>query len=147
MGRIIVALAGIGLVLFMWNEAAGYPPTARQLPNLLGWVVLILAVLAIVQQALQWRRASADGTLTFDGPDWRAIGLGGGFLALVMVYAWSISVVGYLIATPVFLAVPLLVLRPIGLVPAVLSIAAVTAAVYGVFVWFLSLNIPLYPAF
>ena len=43
MGRILVALAAIALVFFFWSEAAAYPRTAARLPNLLGWIVLILA--------------------------------------------------------------------------------------------------------
>ncbi|WP_108662158.1 tripartite tricarboxylate transporter TctB family protein [Acuticoccus kandeliae] len=148
MGRIVVALAGIGLVFFMWAEAAEYPPTAQKLPNLLGWVVLIFALLAIAQQALTWKRANADGTLSVIGPiDWRAIGIGAAFIALVILYTWSIGTVGYMIATPIFLALPLIALRPVGLVPGIITIVAVTAVIYGVFVWFLKLNIPLYPAF
>ena len=148
MGRLVVALAAIGLVFFMWGEAAGYPATARKLPDLLGWVVLVLAVLAIAQQALDWRRAYADGTLSGGAPvDWKAIGLGAAFVALILVYAWSIGTIGYMVATPLFLSIPLIVLRPVGLVPGLLTVIGVTAVIYGVFVWFLKLNIPLYPAF
>ncbi len=148
MGRLVVALAAIGLVFFMWSEAAGYPATARKLPDLLGWVVMVFAVLAVIQQLFIIRKASANGTLgTSDPIDWKNVGLGAAFVALIIAYAWSIGVIGYLIATPLFLAIPLATLRPIGLVPAVLTVVAVTAVIYGVFVWFLQLNIPLYPAF
>ncbi|WP_226575102.1 tripartite tricarboxylate transporter TctB family protein [Acuticoccus sediminis] len=148
MGRIVTALAGIGLVLFMWYEASGYPPTAQKLPNLLGWVVLILAVLAIGQTLLARRAALAQGNAAATEPtSWRDIGIGAAFLGLIVVYAWSISTVGYMLATPVFLALPLIALRPVGLVPGVLTIAAVSAVIYGVFVWFLKLNIPLFPTF
>lgn len=162
MGRIMVALAGIGLVIFMWGEAASYPPTARKLPDLLGWVVLILAVLAIAQEVLQWGRArlaaeggagSSDagaddtGADTSAPVDWRGIGLGAAFVALIVVYARTIEVVGYMVATPLFLALPLIALRPVSLRTGLLTIVAVTAVIYGVFVWFLRLNIPLFPAF
>ena len=152
MGRVIVALAGIGLVIFMWGEAANYPPTARKLPDLLGWAVLVLAVLAIAQELLQWGRARLAGegdaeAIPSSPVDWRGIGLGAGFVALIVAYAWSIEIVGYMVATPLFLALPLIVLHPVRLPVAVLTIAVVTAVIYGVFVWFLRLNIPLFPAF
>ncbi|WMS44672.1 tripartite tricarboxylate transporter TctB family protein [Acuticoccus sp. MNP-M23] len=148
MGRLVVALAAIGLVFFMWGEASAYPATARKLPDLLGWVVMVLAVLAIAQQALQWRKASANGTLgTSDPINWQGVALGAAFVGLIVAYAWSIGIIGYLIATPLFLTIPLVLLRPVGLLTGALTIIAVTAVIYGVFVWFLRLNIPLYPAF
>ena len=148
MGRLVVALAAIGLVFFMWSEAAGYPATARKLPDLLGWVVMVLAVLAVLQQVLIMRKASANGTLgTRDPIDWKNVALGAACVGLIIAYAWSIGVIGYLIATPLFLTIPLVTLRPVGLVPGVITVVAVTAVIYGVFVWFLKLNIPLYPAF
>lgn len=147
MGRILVALAAIALVFFFWSEAANYPRTAARLPNILGWVVLVLAVLAIAQTLFTWRRQNAGGTLVFI-PEfrWRDIAVGGGFSGLIILYAWSIQHVGYLVATPLFLLIPLAVLRPIGWTATILTTLGVTAFIWGVFVYFLNLSIPLYPA-
>ncbi|PRD40610.1 hypothetical protein C5748_25935 [Phyllobacterium phragmitis] len=147
MGRILVALAAIAAVFFFWSEAANYPRTAARLPNILGWVVLILAILAIVQTLFTWRRQKAEGTLVFIPEiQWRDIAVGGGFSGLIILYAWSIRHVGYLVATPLFLLIPLAVLRPIGWTASILTTLVVTAFIWGVFVYFLKLSIPLYPA-
>jgi hypothetical protein len=150
MGQIVVALAAIALALFFRSEAAAYPPTAARLPDLLSVVIILLAAAAIAQVAwsrLRPRPALAEAETGSDTPtDWRSLALGAGFVALIILYAFSITRIGYLIATPLFLAIPLAVLRPIGLVTAVATIAAVTAVIFGIFVWFLNLSIPLYPA-
>lgn len=150
MGQIVVALAAIALALFFRSEAAAYPATAAQLPDLLGAVVIILALAAIAKVVVTWlrpRQAMTDGdTETGTPTDSKSLAIGAGFLSLIVLYAFSITRIGYLIATPLFLAIPLAVLRPIGLVTAVAAIASVTAVIFGVFVWFLNLSIPLYPA-
>lgn len=147
MGRILVALAAIALVFFFWSEAAAYPRTAARLPNLLGWIVLILALAAIAQTLLVWRREKAAGTLVLIPPfAWRDIAVGAGFAGLIVLYAWSINHVGYLVATPLFLLIPLAVLRPIGWTATVLTTLVVTGFIWAVFVYFLNLSIPLYPA-
>lgn len=146
MGRIVVALSAIGLVLFLRSEASDYPPTAARLPDLIGWVVVGLAALAIVQVAAGWLRSRAAGTLTLaPDVDWSGLLLGAGFLGLIVLYAFSIQVVGYLVATPIFLLVPLAVLRPVSWIVALVTTASITVMIFGVFVWFLNLSIPLYP--
>lgn len=147
MGRIFVSLAMIGLVFLFWHEASNYPATAARLPELMGGVVLGLAVMAIGEVLLGWRRQSVAGRLDpFPRQDWRGLALGAGFLGLIVLYAWSITEVGYLIATPLFMLIPFLVLRPIGWIAAIVTTVAVTAFIWIVFVWFLNLSIPLYPA-
>ena len=147
MGRIFVSLAMIGLVLIFWNETANYPATAARLPNLIGWLVVGLAVMAIGEVCLGWRRQSAAGRVElFPEQDWRGIAVGAGFLGLIVLYAFSITIVGYLIATPLFMLIPFAVLRPIGWIAAIVTTAIVTAFIWVVFVYFLNLSIPLYPA-
>lgn len=150
MGQIVVALAAIALALFFRSEAGAYPTTAAKMPNLLGIVVIILALAAIAKVVWFWLRprktAADEGTGTETPTDWRSLVIGASFLALIVIYALSITRIGYLIATPLFLAIPLAVLRPVGPVAAVSAIVSVTAVIFGVFVWFLNLSIPLYPA-
>ncbi len=147
MGRIFVSLAMIGLVILFWNEASAYPATAARLPALIGWVVLVLAVMAIGEVLFGWRRQSVAGRLDlFPQQNWRGLAVGAGFLGLIVLYAWSITEVGYLIATPLFMLIPFVVLRPIGWIASIVTTAAVTTFIWIVFVWFLNLSIPLYPA-
>lgn len=146
MGRIVICLGAIALVALFRVEASDYPATAARLPGLLGWVTGSLALLGIGQAVLGFRWDSADGSLgLFPAQDWRGIALGAAFLGLIVLYAWSITRIGYLIATPLFLLIPLIALRPVGWRTTILTTAGVTVFIWSVFVWFLNLSIPLYP--
>ena len=146
MGRIAVAVAAIAAALFMQAEAAGYPRAASRLPVLLGYVVILLAVLAIAQVLLGWRRDRAAERLEIVAlPRWREVAIGTGFVGLIVLYAWSIPRVGYLVATPLMLLAPIAALRPVGPGVAAITVVAVTGVIWLVFVWFLNLPLPLYP--
>ena len=152
MGQILIAAGAIALALFFRYEASSYPATAAQLPNLIGAILIILGIAAMIQVGVarvrsRRRTAGVVDATAESAPQWRDIAIGGAFLALIVLYAWSITRIGYLIATPLFLAIPLAVLRPVGLIGALIAIVSVTAVIFGVFVWFLNLTIPLYPAF
>ncbi|RFC62769.1 hypothetical protein DYI37_12410 [Fulvimarina endophytica] len=146
-GQICVALAAIALAGFFWTEASTYPETAAQLPQLLAVVVALLAIAAIVQASVARLRLRGDVAAAEPSPEWRDLAVAAGFLGLIVLYGWSITRIGYLVATPLFLLIPLIVLRPVGLVATLATIVSVTAVIFGVFVWFLNLSIPLYPAF
>lgn len=147
-GRIFVALFTIGLVLFMRREASTYPAGAALLPDLLGLVVIMLSILAIVQAGGELMRGATSDeqafTVTLKRSD---IAICAGFIGLILAYALSLNILGYLLATPIFLALPLILLRPIGWKAALLTAIGVTAVTYGVFILFLNLSIPAFPAF
>lgn len=146
MGRILVASAAVALALFFRHTAQNYPSAAARLPNLLGLIIILLGTAVIVAQALEWRRQSADGQLQLVPPiDKTAFGIGVLFAALCVAYAASIHVLGYLIATPVFLLVALGALRPISWPNILLTVIAVTGVIWAVFINFLGLPMPLFP--
>lgn len=145
MGRILVAVAIIGAALFMYITAGSYPGAARRLPQLLAVVVMLLGVFAVVQAVIGLYRARADDKPLLRLPDWRRVAIGVAFVAFVFAYAWSIPHLGYLIATPLMLAVPLAALRPVGWPAMGITVVAVTGVIWFIFVWFLQLPIPLYP--
>lgn len=147
MGRILVAAAAIAIALFLQGEAEGYPRAAARLPTLLGHLVILLALLAIGQALLGWRRDRAAGRLSLVSvPAWRDVATGLAFVGLILLYAWSIPVLGYLIATPLMLLLPLAALRPVGWGAALATVVVVTGVIWIVFAWFLNLPIPLAPS-
>jgi hypothetical protein len=147
MGRILVAVTAIAITLFLQGEAEDYPRAAARLPTLLGYLVILLALLAIGQVLLGWRRDRAEGTLSLVSmPAWRDVAIGLAFAGLIVLYAWSIPVLGYLIATPLMLLVPVAALRPVGWKAATTTVVVVTGVIWIVFVWFLNLPIPLHPS-
>lgn len=146
MGRTLVAVAAIGAALYMYFTAGGYPGAARRLPEILSILVIVLSLLAIVQALVEVRRKRAErGKPLFTMPDWTKVGIGLAFVALVAAYAWSIPVIGYLIATPLMLALPLIALRPVGWPAIGITIVSVTGVIWLIFLWFLNLPIPLFP--
>lgn len=149
MGRILVAVVAIGVAFYMYGQAADYPRAARRLPQLLSVILILLATLAVVREVVRLRRARlADGTaagplVTLPEPGKVLIGVA--FVALIFVYAWAIPVAGYLVATPLMLALPLIALRPVGWRGIGITIVAVTGVIWLIFIWFLNLPVPLYP--
>ena len=104
MSRIIVSLAAIAIAVFFQVEASSYPRVSARLPTLISYVMIGLALLAITQQVLTWRRAPAGaGRYGLEVPAWDRVLNGTIFIALTAAYAWAITSIGYLIATPVFL--------------------------------------------
>ncbi|SDL51048.1 Tripartite tricarboxylate transporter TctB family protein [Modicisalibacter muralis] len=146
MGRILVAIAAIALAVFFRVEAADYRIAASRLPDVVGAVLILLSVMLIVQVLMSWRKASAQGELTiFPKVEPRAILLGVAFIVLIFAYAWSIQTIGYLVATPVFLLVVLVVLRPIHWLWTIVITATVTLVIWAIFIYFLKMPILLYP--
>ena len=161
MGQIAVCLAAIVLALVFRSEASAYPAQVAQLPNLLGLIVMGLASIGIATAAFKLVRArrtapagaapspSVGGTGEEEEPPvgLAGIALGAGFIALIILYAWAMPIVGYLVATPLFLGICLAVLRPVGWVASIVTVVAVTGVVSGIFIGFLNLMLPLLPAF
>lgn len=146
MGRILIALAAVALALLFRFEATSYPAAAAQMPNLVGLVVIFMAVLAVAQELLRWRRESADGSFRIaTPPSQKAMTIGAAFIALIIAYAYAVPHVGYLLATAVFLFLPMAALRPASWPVIVLTVGLVLAVIWAVFVGFLGLPIPFLP--
>lgn len=146
MSRILVAVAAIIIALLFRVEAAGYPRVAAQLPVLITNVMIGLALLAIVQQLLAWRQATDGATrYALTMPSLPRIRDGAVFVGLMLLYAWAITSIGYLIATPAFLLSSMLVARSTKPWIIVLTAVVVTLAIWIIFVNFLRLPIPLFP--
>lgn len=148
MGRVIVIFCIIAVSLFMWIDASSYPRAARRLPQLLAGIVILLGLIAAVQTMLKLRGQSRnDNRPLLALPDGRSLAIGALFVGLVIVYIWSIPVLGYLLATALMLFLPLAALRPVGWTFIVATVVIVTGVIWFLFVWFLRLPIPLYPYF
>lgn len=151
-GTLLIALGSLALALVFHGELAGYPPEARRLPGLLVWIVAGLAVLMVLEEGWKhWgrRRDSAtddtgDESVRAGTPImWSALLP---FAAVITAYVALLPVVGYLIATPVFVGGVLLVSRTIHPAAAVATALGITGALWAIFVWTLHLPMPLWPA-
>ena len=164
MGQIIVSLVAIGVSVYFGVTANGYQAAAAQMPILLSYVTGGLAVLMLLQGLRhKFARPGASGAAGGGAAGGGAAGgeTGGGeqpigwpaarrvtiFSALMIAYAIALQPLGFLIAMPAFLLASLFIFRAIKPLTAALVTLAVGGLVYGVFIVFLRLPVPLLPSF
>jgi len=148
-----VGLAALVLAFVFGQQAAGYPEQAARLPQLLAWLVAGLAVMLALEELLKWRRARktppaseapADGGEAQVHPiEWAALLP---FVAGIFAYVFALPYLGYLIATPIFIAAGLIVARTLRPVAAIACAVGITGLLWVVFIWLLHLPIPLLPS-
>jgi hypothetical protein len=149
---LLIAVVSIGIAAVFGSEAAGYPPEARRLPMLLAWIVIGLAVLMTLEEALKGRRrrrlvragaTDKDEMAAESAPVvWSALIP---FAIAIGAYIALIPVAGYLMTTPVFLSGVLLVSRTVRPLTALAIALVMTGCIWLIFVWLLRLPIPLLP--
>lgn len=172
---IIISVASIGLAVLFYSQASTYPLAASRLPMLLAWVVGGLAALVIVEELLRARRSNKVAQAAAEAapeaapaPDDNAVvdsaimpileaedegpkpivwSAALPFAAGIIAYVTLIPYVGYLLVTPVFIALGLAISGTLRWVPAILVALGMTALVWVVFIWALYMPIQLVPAF
>lgn len=152
MVQILFALAMIGVAIAFGIEAAGYSPTAARMPGLLAWVVGLLAV-GMLAEALLVRHREVRATPAA-GPVHASEAHAGGsitrallFLGLVVLYAATFRFAGFVLATVLFIGVVLMVFRATRPLLSLVTVIATVAGIYAIFIAFLRLPVPLWPAF
>lgn len=152
MAQILFGLAMIGVAIAFGVEAANYSPTAARMPGLLAWVVGLLAAAMTAEAALERHRAkrAAPAELPVHPSEEHE---GGSlprallFLGLFVLYTLSFQTVGFVLASIVFLGGVLLLFRATRPLLALVTVASALTLIYGVFVAFLRLPVPLWPRF
>ncbi|MCQ6258288.1 tripartite tricarboxylate transporter TctB family protein [Pseudomonas sp. Q11] len=147
---IILGIAAILFALVFRAQTDIFPAVAQRLPVLLIWLVVVLAVMMIIEEVLKRRsarRAEAKGDTQIDvdvlpAINWFVLSL---FGAAIVTYVALISIVGYLVMTPLFITGTLLVSRTVSLLKAVMIGVIATALVWLVFIWALNLPVPILP--
>lgn len=150
---IVLGVATIGFALVFRSQSHDLPEQAQRLPVLLIWVVIGLAVLMIIEELLKRRLARRNAeagiaaNLEDDEPlppiNWAVLAI---FSAAAALYVVLIPYLGYLITTPTFLIGGLLISKTMPIHKALLVGLLATATVWAIFVWALSLPIPLLPS-
>lgn len=144
-----LAAAAIVFALVFHSQAQDFPATAQRMPVLLTWIVVALAVMMIAEELLKRRLSRRNGrpALADDAPlpaiNWPVMGL---FSAAIVGYVALVPWLGYLLATPLFVSGGALLSKTLGWPKALLLGLGATATVWAVFIWALSLPVPLLPA-
>lgn len=158
--RLVLGFFAIGIAATFYITAMGYPAKAANMPLIYSVVVALLGAAMVGQEVFSIRRRrqlSADGAATSTNdasPEeetisgqarhrkpWKAM------LAFLLatVYLYSISIVGYLIATVGFMVVALAMIGHVSWRFAAIGIVLLVAVVCAVFIGFLGLPVPLLP--
>ena len=152
MAQILFGLCMMGVAVAFGVEAATYSPTAARMPGLLSWVVGLLAAGIAIEAVFKHHRARRAAPA--DVPVHASEAHDGGslpralfFLGLVVIYTVSFRTVGFLLASIVFLGGVMLLFRATRPLLALLTVVSALVVIYGVFVAFLRLPVPLWPRF
>ncbi|NIC07141.1 tripartite tricarboxylate transporter TctB family protein [Billgrantia bachuensis] len=161
--RLTLGVFAIGVAVTFYVTALGYPDKAANMPLIYSIVVALFGAAIIGQECLGpiRRRRMMAGTDTPASPSdnspseqevsatasagqrkrWKAMLV---FL-LAAFYVYSISLLGYLLATVAFMVVALALIGHVSRRFALLGIAVLVAVVCLVFIGFLGLPVPLLP--
>lgn len=159
--RLVLGVFAIGIAATFYVTALGYPDKAANMPLIYSVVVALLGGAMVGQEVfstMRRRQLSANGAApsrhsdaaTEEAPasgqtsqrkPWKAM------LAFLLaaLYLYSISVLGYLIATVGFMVVALAMIGHVSWRFAAIGIVLLVAVVCAVFIGFLGLPVPLLP--
>lgn len=139
----LVTLGGLGLTAWAWQLPPGHdrdPLGPRGFPLLLG-LALVVCGLTLLGQARRGRGAAGAAPSDDDGP--LAAGQLVGGIALTALYVWALEPLGYLLATPPFLAALLVLQGGVRLGAFLWTVLALPTALFVVFAGLMRVPLPL----
>ncbi|MEO5734321.1 MAG: tripartite tricarboxylate transporter TctB family protein [Rubrivivax sp.] len=144
---VLLGIAAIALAGLFRTQTGLYPDTAQRLPVLLIWIIVGLALAMFAEAA--WERSRRAKGRAVAGDDEPPPPMKPRVLALygvaIAAYVWLIPIVGYLVTTTVFIAGVLLATHIVRPVSALVVAVGTTAFLWLLFIWTLSLPVPVLP--
>lgn len=158
MSRFFLGLFGIGIAIFFYVDAIGYPDQAAQMPLIYSVAVALLSSAMVAQELIGISRRKTRPVRVEEGQSAIQSEEEGGekpkriltvflIFAMAIAYVSVITTVGYLLATAAFMLASLWLIRTVSLTFTLIGIAALVAVICFVFIGFLGLPIPLLPTF
>ncbi|MBR9769909.1 MAG: tripartite tricarboxylate transporter TctB family protein [Gammaproteobacteria bacterium] len=164
LSRLLFGLFALGVATLFGVTSLGYPDAAARMPLIYAVVVGLFAIAMIVQELTAHSRARAqasssaaptlegsqlaEGELTegdsAPAPPARPLKAMAVFV-FAAVYIYSISWLGYVVATAAFMGLSLCLVRHVSLRFSLIGIAGLITVVCLVFIGFLGLPVPLLP--
>lgn len=159
--RLLLGLFGIVVAGVFFFDASQYPRAAAQMPMIYSMAVALLSLAMVASELRLQRRASAfretEGTKAYQSvatdeanevppapKRWTAVAA---IFLLAVGYVAVMTTLGYVLATALFMALALAILRTVKWTFALIAGAVLIAMICLVFVQFLGLPIPLLPSF
>ncbi len=139
--EILFAGGAAALSLLFILQSLKLPDSAALMPRLLAALIIIMSV-AMVFQGLSAHKRMAQAGQKEEIPHIN-VALVATFLGFIIAYVFAIELLGYFIATPIFIIGSYLFLRAMNLRNAILVALGFCVLVYGVFVKILYLPVPL----
>ncbi|MBD3894542.1 tripartite tricarboxylate transporter TctB family protein [Halomonas sp. ML-15] len=155
--RLSLGAFGVFLAIVFFVNNISYPTRAAQIPLIFSTTVGLLSLALIVQEVfaaklrvrLSTSGSTSDGFAVDSKMRFNKEGVVKAFTvyAFALLYVYGISVVGYFIATAMFLAASLFVVRGISIKYASIGAMSLLLVIGLVFFHFLGLNMPALPSF
>ncbi|CAO1660441.1 MULTISPECIES: tripartite tricarboxylate transporter TctB family protein [Salinicola] len=154
--RLLLGVFGIVVAGVFFFDASDYPRAAAQMPMIYAVAVGLLSLAMVASELRLQRRAPATGGSAAEPADreadeappapkrWAAVVT---IFLLAVGYVASMTTLGYVLATALFMTLALAILRTVKWSFALIAGAVLIAMVCLVFVQFLGLPIPLLPSF
>ena len=139
--EILFVLGSIGLSLLFLIYSVGLPDSAALMPRILATLIIVLS-LGMAWQAIAAHKRMVEAGQREEIP-FINIKLVSLFLVFIIAYIALIDVLGYFIATPLFIVGTYMYLRALSVKGALLVAAGFCVLVYGVFVKVLYLPVPM----
>ncbi|QJQ95943.1 MULTISPECIES: tripartite tricarboxylate transporter TctB family protein [Halomonadaceae] len=152
MSRLALGAFGIFLGVFFFLNNMEYPTRAAQIPLIFATAVGLLSLALIIQEAVVSRKVMSTSPVASVSPSrkpqWRGGGVFRAFLVYfaALLYAYSISIVGYFIGTAAFLGISLFIARGVSAKYSAVGVACLLIVIGLVFFRFLGLNMPALPS-
>jgi hypothetical protein len=138
--ELLFAAGAVGLSLLFIVQSFKLTDSAAMMPRLMAGLIIVLSVVMAAQGLAARRRMLLAGQK--EEIPYVNIPRVLTFLVFIIAYVFSMDIVGYFIATPVFIVGSYLYLRALNLRQSLLVALAFCALVYGVFVRILYLPVP-----
>lgn len=131
----------MGLSLLFIINSFKMPSSAAMMPRILAGLIMLLSVSMVFQGlAAHQRMVKAGEREVIPEINVKLVSL---FLLFIVAYVFFIEILGYFVATPLFIIGTYMFLKAMKLRDAILVAAGFCALVYGVFVKVLYLPVPL----
>lgn len=152
MSRLSLGVFGVILALFFFIQNLAYPARAAQIPLIFATAVGLLSLAWIAQELWlarnKLRFATGEELVKVEkSGSWRNYAKAFSVYAVALAYVYSIGVIGYFIASALFMALSLLIIREVGPRYAAVGTLALLVTIGLVFFYFLGLNMPTLPIF
>lgn len=154
--RLALGVFGMALAATFFVNAQGYPHAAAQMPLIYSVLVGLLSLAMVCSELLRLRKSSrretegpvtvGEGAAEAESTAPPRYGITAAVFVLAVAYVATITTLGYLLSTALFMAVALVLIRTVSVRFSLIGTVVLMAVVCLVFIEFLGLPVPFLPS-